>query len=281
MSILITGASGQLGRRVVRNLLERGVAADDIVAGARNPESVADLGVRAVHLDYTEPASIAAALEGVQKVVLISGSEVGQRFAQHSAVIDAAAGAGLEQFVYTSAPRATTSALILAPEHKATEEAIATSGLPATILRNNWYTENYVGALNQAKSTGEIITSAGEGRVASATRDDFAEAIAAVLTTDGHIGAVYELGGDVAWEFEDLARAATELLGTPVTLRNVSPEEHTALLTAAGVDEGSAGFAVALDGNIRDGALAEVTGDLSRLIGRPTTSLVDGLRAAL
>ncbi len=282
MTILVTGASGHLGRLVVDSLLARGVAPADIRAGARDTSKVADLaerGVQTVHLDYTDAASVASAVAGADRVLLISGSEVGQRVAQHQAVISAAAAAGVQQLVYTSAPRATTSSLVLAPEHKATEEAIAASGVPATILRNNWYTENYLGNVAQAAESGVVAASVGSGRVASASRRDFAEAAAVVLTTDGHVGQVYELGGDIAWTFDDLAAALAEVTGHEVVYTPLSTEEHAAALSATGLDAGTVGFVTALDANIRDGALADVTGDLSRLIGRPTTPLVEGLRA--
>jgi NAD(P)H dehydrogenase (quinone) len=281
MTLLVTGAAGHLGRLVVEALLDAGVAASDIRAGARDTARIADLaerGVQTVRLDYADAASVADAVAGVERVLLISGSEVGRRVAQHRAVIDAAASAGVAQFVYTSAPHATTSALVLAPEHKATEEAIAASGVPATILRNNWYTENYLGTLAQARETGVVASSTGAGRVASASRRDFAEAAAVALTTDGHAGAVYELGGDVAWDFAELAAAIGEVLGRDVAYVAQTPEEQAAALSAAGLDAGTVGFVVALDGNIRDGLLGEVTGELSRLIGRPTTPLVEGLR---
>ncbi|KJL47536.1 Quinone oxidoreductase 2 [Microbacterium hydrocarbonoxydans] len=280
MTILVTGATGQLGRLIVESLLERGASADQIVAGARDVSKAADLGVRAVHLDYTDPASIAAALDGVDSVVLVSGSEVGQRVAQHQAVIDAAAAAGVSKFVYTSAPKATTSDLVLAPEHKATEEAIAASGLPAVILRNNWYTENYVRDLATAAETGVLSSGAGDGRVASASRKDYADAVAVVLLEDGHIGEVYELGGDVAWTYSDLAAAFSEILGREVSYVPLSFDEQVAALRGFGLDEGTVGFVAALDAGIRGGALADTDGTLSRLIGRPTTPLVEGLRAA-
>lgn len=282
MTILVTGASGHLGRLVVESLLARGVAPADIRAGARDTAKIADLaalGVQTVRLDYTDADSVTSAVAGIDRVLLISGSEVGQRVAQHSAVISAAASAGVSQLVYTSAPRATTSDLVLAPEHKATEEAIAASGVPATILRNNWYTENYLGDLASAGASGVLASSVGSGRVASASRRDFAEAAAAVLTSDGHVGAVYELGGDAAWDFDELAAAIGEVSGREVSYTPQSTEERAAALAAAGLDEGTIGFVTALDANIRDGALAETTGDLSRLIGRPTTPLVEGLRA--
>lgn len=280
MTILVTGATGQLGRLVIQSLLERGVDPQSIVAGARDVTKAEGLGVRVARLDYTDPESIAAALDGVDSVLLISGSEVGRRAAQHAAVIEAAASAGVSKFVYTSAPKATTSDLVLAPEHKATEEAIAASGLPAVILRNNWYTENYAADAARAAETGVLAAGAGDGRVASASRKDFAEAAAVVLTEDGHIGRTYELGGDVAWTYDELAAAISEISGREVEYRRLSAEEQRAALQAAGLDEGTAGFVAALDAGIAGGALADTDGTLSRLIGRPTTPLVDGLRAA-
>lgn len=280
MTILVTGATGNLGRLIIASLIERGADPQSIVAGARDVAKGADLGVRVVHLDYTQPSSITAALEGVDSVVLVSGSEVGQRVAQHQAVIDAAQAAGIEKFVYTSAPKATTSDLVLAPEHKATEELIAAAGLPAVILRNNWYTENYAADLARAAETGVLAAGVGDGRVASASRKDFADAVAVVLLEDGHIGQVYELGGDVAWDYHELAAAISEVTGRPVRYQSLTADEQTAALEAAGLDAGTVGFVVALDGGIRDGALADTDGTLARLIGRPTTPLVDGLRTA-
>ncbi|GAT72173.1 SDR family oxidoreductase [Microbacterium hydrocarbonoxydans] len=280
MTILVTGATGQLGRLIIESLIERGADPQSIVAGARDVAKAADLGVRVARLDYTEPETVAAALEGVDTAILVSSSEVGQRVAQHQAVIDAAVAAGVSKFVYTSAPKATTSALVLAPEHKATEELIAASGLPAVILRNNWYSENYAADVARAAETGVIAAGVGEGRVASASRKDFADAAAVVALEDGHIGEVYELGGDVAWDYAHLAEVATELVGRPVEYRALAFDEQLAALQSAGLDEGTAGFVAALDAGIRDGALADTDGTLSRLIGRPTTPLIEGLRAA-
>lgn len=282
MTILVTGATGHLGRLVIDSLLARGASPDDVVAGVRDLARASDLvdrGVRAVVVDYDRPDTIADALHGIDSVLLVSGSEVGRRVDQHRAVIDAAAAAGVTKLVYTSAPKATTSDLVLAPEHKATEELIAASGVPAVILRNNWYTENYAGTVEQARATGAFAASVGDGRVASASRRDFAEAAAVVLREDGHIGQVYELGGDVAWNYDELAAAVSEVVGSPVEYRRVTADEHLALLAEAGLDEGTAGFVVALDAGIAGGALADSDGTLSRLIGRPTTPLVEGLRA--
>ena len=284
MTIVVTGATGHLGKSIVEHLVARGVAPADIVAGGRSAEklqALADSGVRTAVIDYTRPDTLTEALTGADTLILVSGSEVGQRVEQHRNAIDAAVAAGVTHLVYTSAPKADTSDLVLAPEHKATEELIRASGIPATILRNGWYTENYVGALQQADATGVLLTSAGDGLVSSASRTDYAEAAAVVVAEDGHAGAVYELSGDVAWNQQQLADTFAEILGKPVELKSVSSEEHLAVLKDAGLDEGTAGFVVALDANTRDGLLGETSGDLSRLIGHPTTPLIDGLRAAL
>jgi len=284
MTIVVTGATGHLGKSIVEHLVARGVAPADIVAGGRSPEklqALADSGVRTAVVDYTRPDTLTEALTGADTLILVSGSEVGQRVEQHRNAIDAAVAAGVTHLVYTSAPKADTSDLVLAPEHKATEELIRASGIPATILRNGWYTENYVGALQQADVTGVLLTSAGDGLVSSASRTDYAEAAAVVVAEDGHAGAVYELSGDVAWNQQQLADTFAEILGKPVELKSVSSEEHLAILKDSGLDEGTAGFVVALDANTRDGLLGETSGDLSRLIGHPTTPLIDGLRAAL
>lgn len=281
MTIVVTGASGHLGRLVVESLLEKGVAPSDIRALGRSEEKLAHLasrGVPTATIDFDRPETLAPAFEGADVLLLVSGSEPGGRVAQHKNAIDAAVAAGVGRIVYTSAPHATDSDLVLAPEHKATEELLAASGLPVTILRNNWYTENYAGQIDIAEKTGEIVASVGDGRVASATRKDFAEATAVVLTTDGHEGAVYELAGDRAWAFDELADAIGNILGRDVVYRAVTSDEHAEILRAAGLDDGTVGFVVALDGNIRDGALSDAAPTLSELIGRPTTSLLDGLK---
>lgn len=284
MSIVVTGATGHLGRLIVAGLLRDGVAPSEIVAGGRNIGTLADLAARGVvvaPMDYADSRTLDAALEGASVLMLVSGSEVGQRVAQHGAAIDAAVRAGVGRIVYTSASQASTSALVLAPEHKATEELLRASGVPFTILRNGWYTENYVGAALQAKDTGELTASVGQGRVASASRADYADAAVAVILGEGHSSKTYELNGDIAWDHTELAQVLTDILGREVVYNALSSEEHLAVLISAGLDEGTAGFVVALDGNIRDGLLSETTPDLRTLIGRPSTPLRDGLIAAL
>ena len=284
MTIVVTGATGHLGHLIVESLLSRGVPADQLVAVGRNLDKVADLaerGVAVAAIDYENPASLDAAFAGADTLVLVSSSEVGKRATPPAATIEAASRAGIGRVIYTSAPAARTSALILAPEHKATEEYLEKSGLPHTVLRNGWYHENNVGSAAQAVASGTLASSAGEGTVASASRADYAEAAAVVATTDGHEGAVYELSGDRAWNFAELAATISSIAGTPVLYTVLTPEDHHAALTAAGLDEGTAGFVVALDGNIRDGLLGSTSGDLSRLIGRPTTPIETTLAGAL
>lgn len=274
MAIVVTAATGHLGRKVVEQLLARGVDPRDILATARRPEELGALaarGVRTARLDYddVDPTVLSAG----DAVLLVSGSEVGSREAQHGNVVDAAVAAGVERIVYTSAPSADDTELVVAPEHAATERLIRHSGLPFTFLRNAWYTENYVQAFERARETGVVLGSAGDGAVASATRDDFAEAAAEVLVTEGHEGAAYELSGDEAWTFTDLASAFGEVLGREVVYRSVTGDEHREALVGAGLDEGTARFVVGLDQNIADGLLSVRTGELSKLIGRPTTPM--------
>lgn len=283
MTLLVTAASGHLGRLVVDALLERGVAASDIVAGVRTPSKVDDLaarGIGVVELDYSRPDTLAPALEGVDRVLLISGTDA-DRVAGHRNVIEAARTAGVERLVYTSAPRVDEVDYALGADHKATEEALAASGLSATVLRHNWYTENYLDAVARAAQTGEIVAAVGDARVASASRRDYAEAAALALTTDELAGRTLELGGDVAWTYDDLAAAATEVLGRPVTYTAVSLAQLEAGLQAAGLDAGTAAFVAGIDDAIGRGALSQTDGTLSALIGRPTTPLVEGLREGL
>lgn len=283
MTILVTGAGGQLGHLVVDHLIARGTSAGDIVAGARTTEKASDLaerGVRVVPLDYEDADSVQAALDGVDTVVLVSGSEVGRRAAQHRAVIDAAVSAGVGSLIYTSLLNATTSSSPLAPEHVETEEMIAASGLSATILRNGWYAENYVANLDAVRATGELVGNAGGGKVAAAARNDFAEAAAVVALGEGHGGQTYELAGD-ALTFDEIATAMGEVVGRAVTYRSVSADEHTEILTDAGLDAGTISFLTAVDTGIADGDLDSSSDDLAVLIGRPTTPLEDALRAAV
>jgi NAD(P)H dehydrogenase (quinone) len=281
--IVVTGAGGQLGRLVVAGLLDR-VPAERIVAAVRDPGKVADLvagGIQVRRADYDEPETLAAAFAGSERVLLISSNTVGKRVAQHTAVIEAAAGTGAGHIVYTSALHADHSPLIVAPDHKATEETIAASGLAFTILRNGWYTENYEASARGAVTSGVIIGSAGDGRVASATRADYAAAAVAVLTTGGHEGTVYELSGDTAWSYPELAAEVSRISGREVSYRNLTADEHRAALIEAGLPEPAADVYVSFDRDIERGALADTPGHLRTLIGRPTTTLAEYLEMTL
>jgi NAD(P)H dehydrogenase (quinone) len=283
MTLLVTAASGHLGRLVVDALLERGVPASDVVAGVRTPANASDLadrGIRVVEFDYARPETLAPALDGVTRVLLISGTDA-DRVAGHGNVIDAARAAGVERLVYTSAPRNDEIDYALGADHKATEALITASGVEATILRNNWYTENYLDAVARAAETGEIVAAVGDARVASASRRDYAEAAAIALVGDELRGQTLELGGDVAWTYDELAVAASEVVGRPVTYTAVTVEQLAAGLEAAGLDAGTAAFVAGIDDAIARGALGQTDGTLSRLLGRPTTPLVEGLRAGL
>jgi NAD(P)H dehydrogenase (quinone) len=285
--IVVTGAAGQLGRLTVEALLERGVPVSRVVAAVRSPEKVADLarrGVRVREADYDRPGTLATAFEDARRVLLVSGSEVGRRVPQHRAVIDAAGDAGAELLVYTSVLHADTSTVPVAPEHRETEEYLRDSGPPHCLLRNGWYTENYEQAARQSLETGMIAGAAGDGRIASASRADYAEAAAAVLDGDGttdHANAVYELSGDTAWTMADFAAVLTDLTGTEVVYRDLSADGYVKALTGAGLPEGTARFLAETDAAIAAGDLGDTPGDLSRLIGRPTTPLRDTLAALL
>ncbi|HET7800509.1 MAG TPA: SDR family oxidoreductase [Humibacillus xanthopallidus] len=284
MKLLVTGASGHLGHLVVDSLLERGVPASDVVVIARTPESVADLAERGVEVrraDYDDRASLDAALAGVDRMLFVSGSAVGQRIAQHTNVIEAAKAAGVGFVAYTSITRADASDLVLAAEHRATEELLAASGLPYALLRNSWYLENYTGQVGTALEHGVVLGAAGTGRVSAATRADYADAAAVVLAGEGHEGQVYELGGDDAFTLGEYAAALSRVAGREIAYRDLSVDDYTAALVAAGLPQGYAAVLADGDRGLAEGALFTDSGDLSRLIGRPTTGLEAALHAAL
>ena len=281
MTLLVSAASGHLGRLVIDALLARGVAASDLVAGVRTPAKADDLaerGIRVVEFDYARPDTLTAGLEGVTGVLLISGTDL-DRVAGHRNVVEAVRAAGIDRLVYTSAPRVDEIDYALGADHLVTERAIAEAGLDATILRNNWYTENYLDSVARAAESGVIVAAVGDARVASASRRDYAEAAAVALTTDGFRGQTLELAGDVAWTYDELAAAAGEVLGREVVYQPVTLEQLTAGLEQAGLDAGTAAFVAGIDDAIARGALSQTDGTLARVIGRPTTPLVAGLRA--
>ncbi|GGR75164.1 MULTISPECIES: SDR family oxidoreductase [Streptomyces] len=283
MSIVVTGATGALGRLVVDALLAT-VPAGEVVAVVRDKEKAAALAARGVELriaDYSAPETLAGAFRSGDRVLLISGSEVGRRVAQHAAVIDAAKAAGVAQLAYTGILGGPDADFALADEHKATEQLILDSGLPYTFLRNGWYTENYTANLAPVLEHRAVVANAGEGRIASASRADFAAAAAAVLTGDGHLNTTYELSGDTAWSLAEYAAVISGLTGETIAYNNVPAATHQEILVGAGLPEGFAAILVDVDEAIGRGRLAGTSGDLARLIGRPTTPLAETVRAAL
>jgi NAD(P)H dehydrogenase (quinone) len=282
--IAVTAATGHLGRLVVTGLLDAGTPAGQVIAVVRTPEKAADLATRGVQVrqaDYAYPAALGSALDGVDRLLLVSGSEVGQRVTQHANVLQAAKANGVGLVVYTSAPKADDTPLPLAPEHIATERLIADFGIPAVVLRNNWYFENYDQQIRQAAETGEITGSSDGGRIAAATRADFAAATVAVLTAQQPTPGIVELGGDEAWTLSELAAAVSAETGREVTYRNLSADDHVRALVAAGLPEGTAQFVAGLDQAIAQGALETGSRALSQLTGRPTTTLAEYVHAVL
>ncbi|MEW9533360.1 SDR family oxidoreductase [Microbispora sp. NPDC049125] len=285
MSIIITGATGQLGRIVIAELLAAGVPAGEITAVARDKEKAADLAARGVQVhiaDYDQPDTFAGAFRAGDRVLLVSGTDIGRRTAQHSAVIDAAKAAGVAQLAYVGIFGGPKADFLLGDEHRATEQLILDSGLPYTFLRDNWYSEMYLGDLAGIVERGAVVTNVAPGsRIATAPRRDYAAAAAVVMREDGHLNTAYELGGDSAWSFEEFAEEVTRQTGRTVVHTSVTAAERKAILTGAGVPAAFAEILVDVDEAIGRGALSATPGDLSRLIGRPTTPIADSIAEAL
>ena len=270
----VTGATGHLGRLAVNDLLRRGVPAGNVFALVRDPsraDDLRDLGVGVREADYDRPETLGPALEGIERLLLVSGNEVGRRVPQHRAVVEAAGAADVGYVVYTSVLRADDTELVLAPEHAETEQILRESGLPHAVARNGWYTENYSAQIDDYLARGEILAAAGDGRVAGATRADYAAAAVSLLVGDmpDQVG-VHELGGP-AFTLSDLAAAITEVTGTTVTYRDVAPEALVTEMVEAGADRPTAEFVAALD---------TAPDELAGLLGRAPTPLVDVVRAA-
>ena len=281
--IAITGATGQLGHLVIEQLLKT-VPANQIVAIVRNPakaEALSQQGIVVRQADYTDEAAFTAALNGVDKLLLISSSEVGQRAIQHQNVINAAKAAGVKFIAYTSLLHADTSPLGLHVEHVATEKALAASGIPYALLRNGWYTENYLASAPPALEHGVFIGAADEGKIASATRADYAAAAAKVIAEEGHAGKVYELAGDHAWTLSELAAELSKQSGKPVTYQNLSEADFAAALKSVGLPAGLADMLADSDIGASKGGLFDDGHTLSKLIGRPTTTLAESIKAIL
>ena len=279
MTIAVTGATGQLGRLAIAALKARG--ATDIVALVRDPAKGADLGVSLSQFDYHKPETFSA-LRGIDTLVLISSNDFNDRAGQHLAVIEAAKKAGVGRIVYTSILKGEASPMVmLAADHIATEAALKASGLPHVVLRNGWYTENYTGSLGLAVEHGAMIGAAGEGRLTTAPRADYAEAIAVVAMDAAHDGKVYELAGDVAYTMAEMATVVSEVAGKPIAFVNMSEADYAKALEGFGLPAGFAAVLAQCDAVAADGALYDDSHTLSRLIGRPTTPMAETVRAAL
>jgi NAD(P)H dehydrogenase (quinone) len=281
--IVVTGATGQLGQLVVDGLLWR-VDPGQVAVAVRSPEKAAGLAARGVSVrmaDYNEPEQLGAAFVGAERVLLISGNDPRRSAAQHAAVVDAVRRAEVGLLAYTSLWHADTTTMLTATSARLTEPVIRDSGLPYTFLRNNLYTDHYALQIKQAAKSGVFVGSAGAGRVASATRADYAAAAVAVLTGEGHENKTYELGGDVAWSYAELAAVLSKVTGQEIAYRAVSAAEHHALLVSAGIPSAAADYFIDTYAAIADGQLAGAPGQLRALIGRPTTTLDDAVTAML
>lgn len=281
--IAVTGATGHLGRLVVGQLLEK-VPAAQLAVVVRDGAKAAEIAARGVAVrvaNYDDPATLDAAFAGVDELLLISGSEVGKRIAQHQAAITAAKKAGVKLLAYTSLLRANSARMSLAVEHVATEKALAESGLPYVLLRNGWYTENYTENLGSALQHGAILGAAKDGRIAAAARADYAAAAVAVLTSDGHAGKIYELAGDTAFTVAELAAEVAKQSGKPVVYNDLPAADYAATLQSFGLPAPVAQLLASADEGIARGELDVANGDLRRLIGRPTTPLATSVAEAL
>jgi NAD(P)H dehydrogenase (quinone) len=285
MSLIVTGATGALGRLTIEHLLKRGVPAEEIVATGREVDRISDLAERGVHIrvaDYADPASLRAAFAGATRLLLVSGSVLGaERVQQHRNAIEAAREAGAGLVAYTSILNAATSTLRLAEDHQATEALLRESGVPFTMLRNGWYTENYIGRLPVFLEHGAVYGSVGDGRVSTAARADYAGAAAAVLTTSGHENRAYELGGDEAFTLTELAAEIAAQSGTDVRYVDLPEHEYAGVLAANGLPQLYADVLADADRGISRGELETRSGDLRRLLGQPTTPLTETIATAL
>jgi NAD(P)H dehydrogenase (quinone) len=284
MKYVITGATGHLGRLVVEALLERDVPAHQIVAAGREVGRISDLadrGVQVAAVDYDDVRSLRHALQGAERVLLVSGNELGKRVTQHDNVVTAAKEAGADLLAYTSVAHADQTSMMLAADHLATERVLADSGLPHVLLRNGWYLENYTDQLATFLEHGAVLGSAGDGRVSAATRADYAEAAAVVLLSDDQAGRTYELGGDFAFTLAQLAQTVTEATGRLVDYRDLPAGDYTQALVGAGLPEPYAAILADSDLGIARGDLLITTGDLSRLLARQPTTLRDAVQAVV
>lgn len=281
--IAITGATGQLGRLVIDQLLQT-IPANQLIALVRNPAKASDLQARGLQVraaDYTQPTALETALQGVEKLLLISSSEVGQRLEQHRNVVAAAKKSGVALLAYTSILNAQHSPMDLAHEHRETEQLIKASGIPFVFLRNGWYTENYTASIPTALQFNVLLGSAGDGKISLAARADYAAAAAEVLTRDDQAGTIYELAGDAAYTLADFAAELSRQTGKQIPYNNLPEAEYRGILQNAGLPDWLASLLASSDNSAAQGALFDDSHQLNQLIGRATTPLADTIRIAL
>ncbi|MEU1274264.1 SDR family oxidoreductase [Streptomyces sp. NPDC005799] len=285
MPIVVTGATGQLGRLTVEALLRRGIPAADIIATGRDIARIKDLADRGVTVrrgDFADTDSLAEAFAGADRLLLISASvPVGERVANHRRVIDAAVSAGVSLVAYTSTTHADTATTVIGATHRETEEYLRDRGIPSVLLRNGWYLENYTSQLPQILQNRAVVGAAGEGRISAASRADYAEAAAVVLTAEGHTGAVYELGGDESFTLTELAAAISAAAGRQVTYTDLPVTDLTRVLAAAGLPAELAEVLADADRGMSRGEMYTDSGDLRRLIGHPPVTVAEALAVAL
>jgi NAD(P)H dehydrogenase (quinone) len=281
--IVVTGATGHLGRLVIASLLKN-VPPSNIIAAARNGEKARDLAAMGVQVriaDYNDPPAWDAVLQRADKVLLISSSELGRRVKQHSSVIDAAMRADVKLLAYTSILHADTQPLALAAEHKETEALIRASGIPFVLLRNSWYTESYTAGIPNALVRGALYGCAGSGRISSAARADYAEAAAAVLIRENQEGQIYELAGDAAFTMAELAAEISRQAGRKIVYVDMPEAEYRSALVKAGLPDAVAALIADSDRGVSKGALFDDSHQLSRLISRPTTPMAASVAAIM
>ncbi|MFT2816479.1 SDR family oxidoreductase [Leifsonia sp. A12D58] len=283
--IVITGATGQLGHQIINHLLSRIPASEIIAVDLESPKAaaLASLGIEVRFADYNNPESLLNAFAGADRVLLVSSPSGpdAMRVAQHQSAVDAAIAAGVELLAYTSVTHSPTNLMGMAPVHRATEEAIVASGIPAVILRNGWYAENHTAGISAALTYGTLAGSAGTGRMASASRADLAEAAAIILTLDDQAGKLYDLTGDTTWTLVDLAAEVTAQSGKTVTYADLPAEDYRQMLNQTGLPEHIVELIVDADVAIANGTLDYITSDLSTLLGRPTTPMAASVALAL
>jgi NAD(P)H dehydrogenase (quinone) len=281
--IVVTGATGKLGNHVIEGLLKT-IPAQQIIAAVRTPEKAQALTARGIQVraaDYSKPETLTTAFAGAEKVLLISSSDLNDRVGQHKAVIDAAKAAGVKLIAYTSLLHAAEATTLLSADHKATEAYLQASGVPFVVLRNGWYFENHTEAIAPALQHGAVIGASGEGRFAAASRADYAAAAVAVLITEGHEGKLYELAGDNSFTLTEYAAEVSKQSGKTVIFANLPEEKYAEALAGFGLPAPLPEILANADTGASRGELDDTSHTLSKLIGRPTTTLAEAVKAAL